>query len=727
MAEYRQFYNVYAHVPAENKVKRVQNVISEQSTEDRYTGVIQVSLKTRTPLFTPDTAGRNSKEEGTKHQEQKFFTYDGKHPVIPGSSLRGVLRNIHEAACNSCYSVVDLDDKPVKRTNEYYLPGLLYRDEDGNITLYEARKATVKYKQRPDLKGDANAEQFKEGAVVYSNGFQNAGTQHLTKDLRLEQDVKKIQENQRRYWTRGYYFKGEEGVNKSKRKESLNAYMFYFASETNKKPVKRDMKENSPEILELFDVLESYQKNAPDVKKRTSSYTGYAEYCKRLKNEFFGTHNLNYFPVHYSKIAGKIYLSPACITKEIYYTSIQEILKKQGNHDTCSDFRNLCPTCTLFGMVGQEKNLDKKTKVEEDYPNAWASSVRVQDAALAVDQKGVFAEPVRLMELASPKKSSTEFYLQKPKAEGGEKVLSWTYDYYVSRIKNGKPEVKSYTPKVMGRKFYWHHQIPNLPGKDYVEETNRNCTVTPVRKGVEFTFPVYFEKITKEQLDQLIWLCNISQETKKNSQGKEESVYGYKVGKGKPLGLGSCEFHVTDVKIRSLKDKEGNISYGMKTYMDAFGTDYSSITYEMAGFDADVKGALLRMCNFNSTKGTPVTYPVSDGQSVKVAKEGFKWFMHNHYKVGSGNGKITKRKELAYQQNVTLLTATSEQKLYVNKSDEKGYHFEMTEGSAGIANDKLDLAKNKSKDSNPYNGQKHNGKGKQGYQRDFKKKTWNNP
>ncbi len=760
MAEYRQFYNVYAHVPTENKVKRVQNVISEQSTEDRYTGVIQVSLKTRTPLFTPDTAGRTAKEEGTKHQKQEFFTYDGEHPVIPGSSLRGVLRNTHEAASNSCYSVVDLDDKPVKRTNEYYLPGLLYRDEDGNITLYEARKATVKYKQRPDFKKHTNVEDFKEGAVVYSNDFHNTKTQHLTVDLTSEGE---ILEKEKKSWTKGYYFKGEEGVKKSIKQESLNAYMFYFANEKSKKSVKSEMREDSPEIQELFDVLESYQKNAPDVQKRIPSYKGYKEYCERLKEEFFGEHNLEYFPVHYSQIDGRIYLSPACITKEIYYTSIQDILKKQGEHDTCKDFRKLCPTCKLFGMVGMDGNLKEmseaeESKIKEKYPNAWASSVRVQDATLVAGQKDVFAGPVRLMELASPKKSSTEFYLQKPQEEKNETVLSWTYDYYVSKRGKGKPEVRPYTPKIAGRKFYWHHQTPNLPEKKYVEETNRNCTVTPVKKGVKFTFPVYFEKITKEQLDQLIWICNISQETKTNSQGKEESVYGYKVGKGKPLGLGSCEFHVTDVKIRSLKDKEGNISYDMKTYMDAFGTDYSSITYEMAGFDADVKGALLRMCNFSSTKGTPVTYPVSDGQSVKVAAEGYKWFVNNRYKYAKnsktetskgfdeimhlGNASITKREELIFQQHAPMLTKDSKHILKVNRVEKvkknpdtnKLEPKRLTEAE-GIANETLDLTKNKSNDSHQYNGKKYTAQGKQGYQRnqkhdykkDFKKKNWNNP
>ncbi len=455
--DYREFYNVYAHIPTDKEVQRKENeILFKNSKEKRYTGVIQVELKTRTPLFTPDTSGRQS-EKGAeaKHKEEKFFSYDGKTPVIPGSSLRGVLRNIHEVVTNSCFAVVNLEDKPIKRTSETYKPGILQREANGDIHLYEAKKAIVKYSKRPDLKKDGKQDSFKEGAIVKftlpneqkmnmsRNGggnFRGNSNRKFNLDDNVVRDIELPNSNQvsnsKKTWRTGYYFKGEPGVKKLG--ESENAYVFYFEKEGYRgKAVLSKFKkgeseaETSREIQGLLDVLASYDKNKDNVDfdvmqgEYQSVYRGYKEYSEQLQKFFDGkltpNNGKSYFPVHYSQVAGNVYLSPACITKEVSYTSIMDILEAQGKHHTCTDFSNLCPTCRLFGMVGMEKNIGNK-QLDKKYSNAWASSIRVQDAVLKEEQnenftKKIYAKKVTLMELASPKKSSAEFYLQKPQGK----------------------------------------------------------------------------------------------------------------------------------------------------------------------------------------------------------------------------------------------------------------------------------------------------------------------
>lgn len=667
MNEYTNFYNPYHFVRLGGNVNRSEDMLEARNNlqfDKVYTGEIEVELKTRTPLFIPDLLDDAEKEK--EHKRYRFYSYDGKTPVIPGSSLRGILRSNYETISNSCLSVVDLDERPVRRTSEVYKPALLGMDKEGQIVLYEALKAIVKHRNRPDYNSRISYEErklFKEGTPVQCKKPYKKGIQTVTENVGLYNPNQEKQSGA----IKGYYFKGEPGVKKMY--DSLNAYVFYFEDSEHKKPLRRDIKADGEEIKALKAVLKSYKENTENV--RTKGYQGYKEYTERLE-QFLGK-RLEYFPVHYSVVGGKLYLSPASITKEVYYTTAMDILKAQGGHDTCKNFKKLCPACQLFGMVGDSKATDDKV-----YPNAWASSVRVTDACLKESfNEKVYKNEVRLMELASPKQSSTEFYLRRPPVvKKGEVVVSWTYDYYVTAKENNmtKSEIVPYIAQLSGRKYYWHHQEPNLPEKKYVKDTNRNCTVTPVREKVAFGFKVRFEKVTKSQLDQLIWLCNISSYEK-------DGKYGYKLGKGKPLGMGSVELRVTDVKIRSLKNADGNIGYSMADYQCMFGSDYNDIIYESAeneskvgyaGFDKDVKASFLRMCDFESTKGTPITYPVADGQSVKQAEEGYKWFMNNHYNKKGGNGRITKRDELVFQQHMKPLTDKNDVTLKVNRGNRGG-------------------------------------------------------
>lgn len=651
MAQYTEFINPYHFAPLGGPVKRDKKEKLSEVKDKRYTGKIQVSLKTRTPLFIPDTHGRRREE--SSHKTYEFFSYDGVNPVIPGSSLNGMLRNVFETVTNSCLSVVDMEEKPVRRTNEYYKPGLLYRDEQGNMTLYEAAKATVKPGQRPDRQGNkpVRTADYQEGCGVRAK-IRRAGRETLAEDVCLPEELPKGRE---KLWKTGYYFKGEPGVNKKNTwGSSCNAYVFYFFNE-NKKTVKNRLTETSLEIQQLEDVLKSYEDFAAK-KSVQKGHQGYQEYKRRLK--IFLREGNGYFPVHFSRAAGHLYLSPACITKEVYYTSLKEILKKQEEHHTCDNIHSLCPACRLFGMVGNGVSKEK------DYLNAWAGSVRVQDAFLKEKKnlKDIYMDKITLMELAGPRKSSTEFYLQKPEGTEGQEVLSWTYDYYMAKEKNGKLVVAAYTPRLSGRKFYWHHIYPNLP-KEFVEVTDRNCTVTPIRNNVEFTFPVYFEKISERQLEQLIWLCNISSRTEKG-----KAKYGYKIGKGKPLGLGSVELTVEDVQIRCLK-KNGEINYHLESFEEILGKNYQGLSYESVGFGPEVKEAFLRLCEFEAVGKTPVTYPVENRQSVRLAYNGYKWFGNNHFHINGGNGKITKREELVFQQYMQPLTGGNTLKVNINTRD----------------------------------------------------------
>lgn len=91
----------------------------------------------------------------------------------------------------------------------------------------------------------------------------------------------------------------------------------------NAKIVANNLASRNPAIQGLMDVLISYQELNKEPEAQYKNYSaGLKEFLK---------YGIGYFPVYYSKAAEKLYLSPACMTKEVYQNSIEKILEKQGN------------------------------------------------------------------------------------------------------------------------------------------------------------------------------------------------------------------------------------------------------------------------------------------------------------------------------------------------------------------------------------------------------------
>ena len=135
-------------------------------------------------------------------------------------------------------------------------------------------------------------------------------------------------------------------------------------------------------------------------------------------------------PVFYKKVGnedGFIYLSPSCITREVYYNTIEKILKDMGDYNPCDDISKLCDACSLFGMVGQEAN---------------ASRIRFTDGRYKSNENGIYDDIVTLQELATPRISSTEFYMESPRKDLIIDAEIWTYDYAAKWSGNRKIKIK---------------------------------------------------------------------------------------------------------------------------------------------------------------------------------------------------------------------------------------------------------------------------------------------
>ena len=273
----KKFVNPYNFIPLSDKAPDRGPVKT-----GNLTGVIKYSMLTRTPLIIPNTSNSEAfdvRDQNGKpvndHKSYDFFSYDdlsdkanlnakgtreGKYsePVIPGSEVRGMLRNYYEILTNSCMSFVDDDDVLSKRTSEVFSPGLLERKEDGTFILYSAEDCLLRMKDTDSTKiynADEKAEfrvksyknsKLKEGQKVYV-GIVERGrkVKPVVDELLLEDDGKA---------EIGYVIKGEPGpVMKYADKEKHNCHIFIESG------VVRELKKN--ESGTLTTVLTIYKDN----------------------------------------------------------------------------------------------------------------------------------------------------------------------------------------------------------------------------------------------------------------------------------------------------------------------------------------------------------------------------------------------------------------------------------------------------------------------------------
>ena len=521
----KYFINPYTFVEGEGKSKKYENLIKKGAN----TGVFTCRLYPKTPILVPDpfdkevfresiSTSDSGEERKTEHYSYKFLHIgDEKNikPIIPGSSIRGPLRNMYETLTDSCYATARPDQYITARPKKAFEPGLL-KKTGNRWELYSA----IRYKFQID-------EYFAEigkhldpniSSMPYLSAAKNYGklvkfnvysiniivnnreiTQYFAKDIGSSTAVKE-----------GYYYVGEYISNKK--------YESIFV----KKNKINNITSNS--IKQAFDALKDTLKVYRDEKVNqkfvksigtwnADQHGGYANVDLEAFEENGGV-----LPIWYKEVNGKYYFSFASIGRFKYYTSIDSILK-QSNRTPCSSLKKLCKACNLFGMVGEEEGL--------------GSSIRITDAIFDgnIDEA---IEEYTLTELRTPHPSYLPFYAKT--------------DNYLSGYDDPQCNIR-------GRKFYWHfkpdyNKLKNLP------EDKVDTKMCGIDKG-SFTFKVYFENITDEQLAELAMLLCLGEN---NEKGKR----CYKFGHGKPLGFGSAKIVVEKLDIREFKSQD--TQYKIESY-----------------------------------------------------------------------------------------------------------------------------------------------------------------
>lgn len=114
-----------------------------------------------------------------------------------------------------------------------------------------------------------------------------------------------------------------------------------------------------------------------------------------------------------------------------------------------------------------------------------------------------------------------------------------TFQHYLVQTSYAKNDLKHYASKpekdtiIRGHKLYWHkgsspaiqHENPNE-----VSDTQKT-EIKPIKPGVDFQFTIYFDNLTDVELGALLWVLDIAKDEK----------YRLSLGMGKPLGMGAVK------------------------------------------------------------------------------------------------------------------------------------------------------------------------------------------
>lgn len=220
----------------------------------------------------------------------------------------------------------------------------------------------------------------------------------------------------------------------------------------------------------------------------------------------------------------------------------------------------------------------------------WASRVFFEDAVLDEGQSDIFIEETFLKILASPKPTAFQHYLEQPEEENTESKdlkhwddealirgykLYWhrntpddgsKYSWKASKIEINYNDYIQFLEKV-----YISHDKSAILNSKNIENDNKkivvNClyeklstdekeelkkyllwedrkaqytVIKPIKGKVKFKSCIRFENLTKEELGALLFVLDLPKD------------HNYKIGMGKPLGLGSIEIKPT----LSLIDRE---------------------------------------------------------------------------------------------------------------------------------------------------------------------------
>ncbi|GIV98041.1 MAG: CRISPR-associated RAMP family protein [Herpetosiphonaceae bacterium] len=485
----------------------------ELPTQDRYhadrlTGRITCRLTTESPLYIRCGLTAQELRQGRQAKDQPDFFYldpESKEPVIPGSSLRGMLRTLVEIAGfgkierviskRLCYRAVGdttsignhYRQRLIKTRDDGVMVPLVQagymHKESGQWWIVPAQKspidqttfARIEWSMIPSqLRSSKGSEKAKQIFVVI-----DPAQEHPHGNGRIKLYYAKVRKAEARAQPRF-----EEGV----------------LVETGKMPNKH-----------MQFVFRPKDTTADQIKIPEEIILAYQEQLTPAQEDLLGKDGIlqEGHPVFYLLEDEKLVFIGHTMMFRLPYKHtpldfVPSALRRSSDIDLAE---------AIFGYVrGERQTADQ----------ARAGRVFIGDARLDPGQSDwwLHPEPFQPKILGSPKPS--------------------TFQHYLTQSSLNQRGLKHYDSKpgeetvIRGHKLYWHKGsvgYKEIADPNAKEDSTQHTTFKPIRPGLTFTFSLSFENLSKVELGVLLWVLRLAADER----------YRLKLGMGKPLGMGAVK------------------------------------------------------------------------------------------------------------------------------------------------------------------------------------------
>ena len=528
----------YNFVPLPTKIVEAPQPLLPQDTyyTERHSGTIACTLTTSSPLYVRGglTPKQLAQELEVKDLPDFFSLLERSQPVIPGSTLRGMLRALVEIAS---YGKMD----KVTNQQRYFYRAVAARMDDPLAMPYRNQLRNVRagyLKQR-------GREWFIQPARSIGNeGYLKAREDDIPPTLGLVRlndrnyrlqtipisfTTKKLKPSPRNPHGRLVIdLVGTPGKYPDQGMIVTSGNMLETGGTWQRSPRKNHAvigEATTGEIKIADTAVEDYRNGLSDYVKEQLGDNGVLQngrpvfYCEPSRGGsgevvFFG-HNPN-FRLPYRFPDSQRAASP------------RDFVPASMRNDATIDLAE-----AIFGFVRGSRN---------NTGQAMAGRVFVGDAMLDAGQHDIWYsdEPITPRILATPKPT--------------------TFQHYLVQSSAVRAELKHYASKpgsdttVRGHKLYWHRDDqPNigLPTDQQDINDSQKTQIRPVRAGVSFTFDVRFENLSAVELGALLWVLQLA----------GEDNYRLSLGMGKPLGMGAVQI-VSTLSLSARTDRYSSLFAG---------------------------------------------------------------------------------------------------------------------------------------------------------------------
>lgn len=525
----------------------------------RYSGRIACELATESPVYTRAAVSADNYSRGDKSKDESSFFYivSQDQPVIPGSSLRGLIRSLVEIV--SYGKVGPVSDRR-----------LVYRAV-GDTTSHgdEYRKRLMRF--------DGERDRQKQFTPLMRAGYmKKMGSDWVIEPAREIGGA-----------TYAHCFLDDDDIEKLPRLESLkNAHQIYIRPgrydyqnvrggflRIKYAPALEWSREQKPGMLPGTIMARSgpinskrseavvYERDpaAPPLPINDQLLEMYQEQISDGQQHILGNKVgilRDGQPVFFLVENGELAFFGHCRMLRLpYLRKLCDLVPEELRREEDLDLAEAIFGYTKRQGVGKER--------------AYAGRVFFSDATLLDGKDSPWLADGRVVTpriLAGPKPTTFQHYLVQRRPN--KKQVGTTRDgrpKYVVELSDYAAPTPGETV-IRGHKLYWHKgpvTLDDIRETETIKEGDKQHTrIQPLRPGISFRFHIDFENLLVVELGAMLWILHVA----------ADPAYRLKLGMGKPLGMGAVKIvptlELTDRLARYQTLLDGN-SWATATTPDA--------------------------------------------------------------------------------------------------------------------------------------------------------------